>query len=60
MRQSACHRPSANFDHWYEANQSITVDDFEYPTHSKLLGPNGQPLAYEPRQKMGFDLSKRH
>lgn len=28
----------------------------EYPTHSPILGPDGRPLQYEPRQPLGFDL----
>lgn len=31
----------------------------DYPTHSPVLGANGQPLEYEPRQPLGFDLSGR-
>lgn len=31
----------------------------ERPSHSKLLGPDGRPLPYEPRQQVGFDLRKR-
>lgn len=30
----------------------------ERDTHSRLLGPDGQPLRYE-RLKMGFDLRPR-
>ena len=33
------------------------VDD--YPTHSPVLGPDGQALQYEPRPSMGFDLKPR-
>lgn len=31
----------------------------ERATVSPLLGPDGRPLQYEPRQPVGFDLSKR-
>jgi hypothetical protein len=31
----------------------------EYPTHSNLLGPNGSPLQYEPRDPVGFDLRRK-
>lgn len=30
----------------------------EYDSRSKLLGPDGKPLNYQPRQKLGFDLRK--
>ena len=31
----------------------------EYPTHSPLLGPDGQRLQYAPKQPLGFDLRSR-
>jgi hypothetical protein len=34
-----------------------TVHSADLPTHSKLLGPDGSNLQYEPRQAIGFDLS---
>lgn len=40
----------------YFANE---VYDKDLPTHSPVLGPDGFPLEYEPRQPMGFDLRKR-
>lgn len=33
-----------------------TVEVGDYPTHSPVLGPDGSPLEYEPRQPVGFDL----
>ncbi|AUR08170.1 hypothetical protein [Phaeobacter inhibens] len=38
---------------------SIVVYETEFLTHSDLLGPNGKPLAYQPRQKVGFDLTPK-
>ncbi|MFT6456489.1 hypothetical protein [Pseudophaeobacter arcticus] len=38
---------------------SIVVYETEQPTHSTLLGPNGEPLAYRPRPKVGFDLAPK-
>lgn len=35
------------------------VYEEDWPTHSPVLGPDGYPLEYEPRQSMGFDLRKR-
>lgn len=34
------------------------VFEQEYDSCSKLLGPDGKPLNYQPRQKLGFDLRK--
>ena len=34
------------------------VEESEKPTHSKLLGPNGEPIPYK-RQKLGFDLTPK-
>lgn len=31
-----------------------TIHERDYPTHSSVLGPDGQPLEYEPRPPMGF------
>ena len=31
----------------------------EKPTHSQILGPDGQPLKYEQSPRLGFDLSPR-
>lgn len=33
-----------------------TVHCADYPTHSPVLGPDGNPLKYEPRPPAGFDL----
>lgn len=35
------------------------VFEQEYNTSSQLLGPDGKPLRYEPRQPLGFDLRRR-
>jgi hypothetical protein len=35
-----------------------TVHEGDYPTHSSVLGPDGVPLMYEPRQPVGFDLRR--
>lgn len=32
------------------------VFEQEYDSQSRLLGPDGRPLNYEPRQPLGFDL----
>lgn len=34
----------------------VTATD--HPTHSPLLGPDGQPLEYEPI-RIGFDLTRK-
>ena len=34
-----------------------TVHENDYPTHSPVLGPDGRPLRYEPRLRMGFALT---
>ncbi len=31
----------------------------ERPSTSGLLGPDGRPLSYEPRQRVGFDLQPK-
>lgn len=36
-----------------------TVHVEEYPTHSPVLGPDGENLAYEPRMTPGFDLRRK-
>lgn len=36
-----------------------TVEVSEYDTHSKLLGPDGDPLKYVERTAVGFDLSPK-
>lgn len=43
-------------DQYGIADQVIVSD---YPTHSPVLGPNGDALMYEPREPMGFKVSKR-
>jgi len=32
------------------------VHEGEFPTHSPVLGPDGRPLQYEPRQPIGFAI----
>jgi hypothetical protein len=39
-----------------DAPYSDTAYVADYPTHSQVFGPDGRPLEYEPRQKVGFDL----
>ena len=36
-----------------------TAFEQDYPSHSPVLGPDGQPLAYEAREPLGFNLRKR-
>lgn len=36
------------------------VTEKERQTHSRLLGPDGKPLSYEPKQPLGFDLTPKH
>lgn len=35
------------------------VHEDDRPNESRLLGPDGHPLRYEPRQPIGFDLRPR-
>ena len=48
-------------DPWWGEQMHLAgeVEESEKPTHSKLLGPNGQPIPYK-RQKLGFDLTPKH
>lgn len=48
------------YDPWDGSGHMMTdqCHESERDSHSKLLGPDGQPLRYE-RLKMGFDLSPR-
>jgi hypothetical protein len=39
------------------APYSDTAHVADYPTHSPVLGPNGRPLRYEERQRVGFNLT---
>ncbi|MFG6637351.1 hypothetical protein ACGYJ8_15435 [Sulfitobacter sp. 1A12126] len=32
------------------------VFEDDRPTESAILGPDGRPLQYEPRRRVGFDL----
>ena len=42
-----------DFDTSYTAD---TVYEQDYPDTSSVLGPDGEPLQYEPRQAIGFAL----
>lgn len=45
-----------HYDDWNHNGRVATVCHETYrPTHSDLLGPDGEPLRYE-RQTVGFDL----
>ena len=44
-------------DDGWTAPHADTVQETEKPTHSKVLGPNGQPLKYQPNP-VGFNLTK--
>jgi hypothetical protein len=35
------------------------VHEADRPTHSPVLGPDGRPLRYEARPRLGFDLTLR-
>lgn len=43
-------------DHWGPHGFADTIHVEDYPTHSPVLGPNGSPLQYAPKQPLGFDL----
>jgi hypothetical protein len=50
------------FDPWGDGS-GIYADEVhvsEHETHSRLLGPDGQPMAYKPRQPVGFNLTPRN
>lgn len=50
---------SESFEEWGASGRVATQCEVsEKPTHSKILGPGGKPLAYE-KPVVGFDLSKR-
>lgn len=38
---------------------TITVYETDHPVSSSILGPDGKPLSYVPRQPVGFDLRPR-
>ena len=42
-----------------QSHMADTVFDKDRDTHSKLLGPDGNPLPYAPRQAIGFNLTPR-
>lgn len=48
-------------DPWSHEQNIVTtgVTEAKHETHSKLLGPDGKPLSYEPRQRFGFDLTPK-
>jgi len=45
---------------WWHGGDGIfyadTCHEHDRPKESKVLGPDGKPLRYEPRQTVGFDL----
>lgn len=47
--------PWERLSHFYADH----IFEQEYDSRSKLLGPDGKPLAYQPRQKLGFDLRSK-
>lgn len=47
-----------DWDDWDNGQRGATVEDFERPTHSRLLGPDGQRLPYE-EVAFGFQPSGR-
>ena len=50
-------RASERSDEWgYPGRVATQCEVSDFPTHSQLLGPDGRPIAYEPRP-CGFDLT---
>lgn len=48
---------SISISEWDDGHRfAKTVYEREHYKESLLLGPDGKPLRYEPRQKLGFDL----
>lgn len=45
--------------HGHSALMPDVVHESDYPTHSRVLGPDGSALEYEPRPPMGFDLRRK-
>lgn len=46
----------------YYDGDAMTADEIiegDYPSHSCILGPDGMPLEYEPRPRIGFVLEKK-
>ena len=43
---------------WENGNDRPDLDDFNRPTHSRLLGPDGEPLAYR-EFKFGFQPPRK-
>ena len=42
----------------YSGRVATIVHETEKPTHSTLLGPDGNPMSYE-KKKIGFDLTPK-
>ena len=42
-----------------DAFYANVVLEGDRPTSSKLLGPDGKPLKYETRSRIGFDLTPK-
>lgn len=40
-------------------NGAENVYEPDLPTHSQLLGPDGNPLPYAPKPRLGFDLTPK-
>ena len=51
-------RVSAMFDDGESMTANEVIEN-EYPSHSCVLGPDGEPLEYEPRARIGFVLGAR-
>lgn len=49
------------YDTWPNEGTRIlnTLYERDRPTHSQLLGPNGEPLKYRV-ERVGFDLTPHH
>lgn len=48
---------------WYDGEEleqvgmlNMTVHEGDYPTHSTVLGPDGEPYEYEAKAPIGFDM----
>lgn len=42
--------------HLWPHHHTHTYEPDDRPTHSQLIGPDGQPLRYAPKQRIGFIL----
>lgn len=56
IRAISIHDPDGN-EGAHEFADTVYEDDC--PTHSLVLGPDGWPLEYEPKQEIGFVLPHR-